>query len=51
LNSHHFKIFILFILDNITLHSSHLKRNKIKIMWSHKHKISNIKISKWCVCN
>jgi hypothetical protein len=30
LNSHHLKIFIFFILDNITLSSSHLERNKIR---------------------
>ncbi len=51
LNFHHLKIFTFFILDNITLCSSHPKKNKIMIMQFYKHKISNIKISKCHVCN
>ncbi len=35
LNPHHLEIFFLFVLDNITLCSSHPKRNKIRIVQSH----------------
>jgi hypothetical protein len=51
LNFHHLKIFIVFILDNITFYSSHLEKNKIRIMRFNEHNISNIKIFKWCVNN
>ncbi len=49
-NHHHFEIFILVILDNITLCSAHPHRNKDEIMRPHNNKISIVKIFKWGIC-
>jgi hypothetical protein len=46
LNPHHFEIFILVILDNIILCSSHPHMSKDRIMWLHDNKISIVYIFK-----
>jgi hypothetical protein len=46
LNLRHFEKFILVILDNITLCSSHPHRNKLNLMWPHDNKISYVEIYK-----